>query len=211
MVCFSASMDSGHGEAAERRADDRGEQRAERADLGRRRDAGVEHDQHQQDQQQARPDPDQAGAALGRRRAERGRRVVGADPDPAVDHGGQQDADDDARDHAGDQQLADRGLRRDAVDHHRDAGRNENVERGADADRAGRQLLGIAVPAHLRHRDLGHHRRRRGARPRHRAENSAGEHGRDRKPAADVRQPGGGGGVEILAPIRSMPRSRPSG
>ena len=187
----------GHGEAAEYGADHRGEQCAERAGLRRRGHAAVEQDQHQHDQQEAGPDPQQAGPALGRWRAECRGRMARTDHDPEIDHDAEQDAGDDARDDAGDQELADRGLRRDAVDHHRDAGRNENVERRADADRAGGQFLGIAVAAHLRHRDPRHHRGGRGARPRHRAENAAGEHGGDREPAADVRQPCRGGGIEV--------------
>ena len=185
------------GEPAERGADHRGKQRAERADLGRRRDAGVEQDQHQHDEQQARPDAHEARPALVAVDAIGRRRVLGADEDPEIDHDGEQDADDDARDDAGDQQLADRGLRRDAVDHHRDAGRDQDVERRADADGAGRQLVRIAVAAHLRHGDLRHHRGRRGAGARHGAEDAAGEHRGDRQPAPDVREPVGRGGVEV--------------
>ncbi len=45
------------------------------------------------------------------------------DADPEIDHDREQDADNEARDDAGDQELADGGLGRDAVDHHGDAGR----------------------------------------------------------------------------------------
>ena len=126
-----------------------------------------------------------------------GGRVLGADDDPEIDHEGEQDAGDDPRHDAGDQELADRGLGGDAVDHHGDARRNQNVERRADADCARRQLVGIAVAAHFRHGDLGHHRGRGRAGARHGAENAAGEHGGDGEPAPDVRAPVGGGGVEV--------------
>ena len=126
-----------------------------------------------------------------------GGRVLGADDDPEIDHEGEQDAGDEPRYDAGDQKLADRGLGGDAVDHHGDARRDQNVERRADADCSRGQLVGIAVAAHLRHGDLRHHRGRRGAGAGHGAENAAGEHGGDGEPAPDVRAPVGGGGVEV--------------
>ncbi len=126
-------------------------------------------------------------------------RVGRADPDPDEDGHRQEERHDDAGDHAGDEQLADRGLGRDAVDHHADARRDQDVERRADPDRARRQLVGVAVAAHLRHGDARHHRRRRQARPRHGAEDAAREDGGDGQAAADAREPVGAGGVEIAS------------
>ncbi len=182
---------------AEGRADDTGEERAQRADLGRRRDAGIEQHENQQDEQEARPDADEARPALLGIDFVSGGRMLGIDQHPEIDHGGEQHADNDARDDARNQELADRGLGGDTVDHHGDARRDQDVERCADADRAGRKLVGIAMAAHLRHRDLGHYRRGGGAGARHRAEDAASEHGGDREAAADVRAPIGRGGVEV--------------
>src|SRR5262249_58908134 len=123
--------------------------------------------------------------------------LLRAEDDPEVDQGGKQDAGDDPRHHARDQELADGGLGGDAVDHHGDAGRDQDVERGADADRAGGELVGIAVAAHFRHGDLGHHRGGGRARARHGAEYAAGEDRGDGEPALDVRAPVGGGGISV--------------
>ena len=98
---------------------------------------------------------------------------------------------------AGDQKLADGGLGRHAVDHHRDARRDQDIKGRADADRAGGKFVRIAVTAHFRHRDLGHHRRRGSARAGHGAEDAAGEDGGDRKPALDVRAPVARRGVKV--------------
>ena len=123
--------------------------------------------------------------------------MLGTDDHPEIDHGREQDAGNEARDDAGDQELADGGLGRDAVDHHGDARRDQDIERRADADRAGGEFVGIAVAAHFRHGDLGHHRRRGSARAGHGAEDAAGEDGGDRKPALDVRAPVAGSGVKV--------------
>ena len=212
MVDFKASMAPAQRQPAEDGADDAGEQRAERSDLGRRRDAGVEQDEHQHDQQEARPDAHEAGPALLPRGRDRSSGAcLGLITDPDDRHGREQDADDDARDDAGDQQLADRGLGRDAVDHHRDARRDQDVERRADADRARRQLVRIAVAAHFRHRDLRHHRGGRHARAGHGAEDAAGEHGGDGEPAPDVRAASWRRRCRDRGRARSRPRSTPSG
>ena len=197
MVDFTASSRIRQGEPAEHRADDAGEQCSQRAHLGRGRDPGVEQHQHQKDQQKARPDAHEACPALLPADAKGAGRVLGAHDHPEIDHGRKQDAGNKSRDNAGDQKLADGGLRRDAVDHHRDARRDQDIKGRADADRAGGKFVRIAVTAHFRHRDLGHHRRRGSARAGHGAEDAAGEDGGDRKPALDVRAPVACRGVKV--------------
>ena len=123
--------------------------------------------------------------------------MLRADHDPKIDYDREQDADNNAGHHAGDQQFANRCLGGDAVDHHGDAGWDQDVEGGTDTNCAGREFVGITMTAHFRHRDLGHHRGGGDARPGHRAEDAAGEHGGDGKTAADMRQPVRGGGVEV--------------
>ena len=125
------------------------------------------------------------------------RGVGGAHPDPDQDGEDQEDRDDDPGDHAGDEQLADRGLGGDAVDHHADARRDQDVEGRADADRARRQLVRVPAAAHLRHRDARHHRGGGQARPGHRAEDAAREDGGDGQTTLDPGEPVGGGGVEV--------------
>ena len=105
-----------------------------------------------------------------------GRRgVLGPDGDPDENGKGQKDADDDPRHDPGDQQLGDRGLGGDTIDDKGHAGRNQQVERGPNAHRTGRQLFRIAVAPHFRVSDRGHDRRRGHTRSRHRPEDPAGK------------------------------------
>ena len=106
---------------------------------------------------------------------------------------------DDARDDAGDEQLADVGRGHDAVDHHDHARRNEDAERAAGGDRAGGEAVGVAVAPHRRHRHLGHGRRRRHARAGHRGKAAAGGDRRHRQAAAAVAEERVGAIVELLA------------
>ena len=184
-------------EPAEGHADHRGQEGAERADLGRRGHAHVEQGHDQDDQSRL----DQMRRRLAQRSGPRHDvglgRVGRADPHPDHDGQDQERRDDEPGDDPGDEQLADGGLGGDAVDDHADAGRDEDVEGGADPDGAGGQLVGVTAPAHLRHGDARHHGGRGQARPRHGPEDAAREDGRDGQAALDAREPVGARGVEI--------------
>ena len=66
-----------------------------------------------------------------------------------------------ARENARHEQLADILLGDDRVDHQRYRWRDHDPERAAGGDRAGCQLVRIAISAHGRHRHFGHGRSRR--------------------------------------------------
>ena len=110
------------------------------------------------------------------------------------------------RHHAGDEQPADRGLGRDAVEDEGDRRRNEDAERAARADRAGRDVVGIAAPAHLRDAHLadGGAAGRRGARER--GEDRAGAEVGDHEPAGQPVEPAVERLVQVLAGGRRADR-----
>ena len=100
------------------------------------------------------------------------------------------------------QQLADRLLGEQPVDDERGARRDEDAERAAGGDHAGREPVAVVVAPHLRQADLAHGHRRGDARSRHRGKSGAGEDGGVREPAAHMADPGIGGGIEIARHAR---------
>ena len=111
---------------------------------------------HQEEQQQHRPDPAQGLHFLAEAEAPAGRtgRRIAEDRDLNRHHI-ENDAEDAGND-AGDEQLADRGFGEQAVDHQDDRRRNQDPQRSAGGDRGRGQLIGIAELAHFRHHHLGH-------------------------------------------------------
>ena len=108
----------------------------------------------------------------------------------------------DARDDAGDEQLADVLLGDQAVDREHRRGRDHDAERAAGRDHAGREALRIAEAAHLRIGDLGEGRggRDRGAADRREA--AAGRDRRDAEPAAQMAEERIGGAEQLAAHAR---------
>ena len=170
--------------------------------LGRGEQADIDTAHHDDEQHQHAPDPAQRAEPLGPGRRRGGWAELGVDPG---DHRDRARIEDDAQD-AGDdprgEQLADIGLGHDAVEHQRDAGRDQDAQGAAGGDRAGRQAVGIAEAAHRRHRDLGHGGGGREARPADRAEPAAGNDRRHRQPATAVPEPLVGRLVEVVADPR---------
>ena len=115
------------------------------------------------------------------------------DRDGDHEHAGEQQP----RQHAGEEQPADRLLGQDGIDHHAGARRNEDAERAAGRDHAGREAVAVAVAAHLRQRDLADGRRARDRGAGQRREAGAACDGRAGKPAAPMPDPGVGRGVEV--------------
>ena len=107
----------------------------------------------------------------------------------------------DAGDDAGDEQIADRGLRQDAIEDQQQARRDQHAEHRGSGDHADGEARLVAQPQHLGHRDLGEHRGRgdRGAGDR-------GEHrvGADRghaQPRLDAAEGVVGDVVGVLADV----------
>ena len=99
--------------------------------------------------------------------------------------------------HAGEEQLADRLLGENGVDHHAGARRDQDAERAAGGDHAGGEAVAVAVAAHLRQRDLADGRRARDRGAGQRREPGAGRDRRAGEAATPMADPGIGGGVEI--------------
>ena len=110
----------------------------------------------------------------------------------------QQERRENARQDAGGEQLADVGLGHHAVDHHQRRGRNEDAERAAAGDRAGRQAVRIAELAHGRIGDLGHGGGGGDRGAADGAEAGAGAHRRHGEPAAQMADAGVGGAEQLL-------------
>ena len=126
-------------------------------------------------------------------------RAEAATPDLEQGPQDEQSGQHDARQDAGDKQPSDRGLGRDAVKDESDRRRNEDAERTARADRAGRDFIRIAAATHFRDAhfaDRGAACRRRACQ---RGENRAGSDIGNRKPARQPIEPAIERFVEILA------------
>ncbi|MCU0889726.1 MAG: hypothetical protein MUC64_17280, partial [Rubritepida sp.] len=76
------------------------------------------------------------------------------------DHRREAQRDDEAGQDAGHEHLADRDLGQHAIDDHEQGWRDQHAKDAAARHRAGREAHRVAVPHHLRHRDLREHRGR---------------------------------------------------
>ena len=104
-----------------------------------------------------------------------------------------------ARNDASQEQVADTGFGENAVEHHDDAGRDENPDGSAGGDHPGRQLVAVSVAPHFRQRDLAHGGGGGERRSRNGAESAAGADGRHAQAAAASAPPGVEGAVQIAA------------
>ena len=164
-------------------------QRADHADggrLGGRGNAEQHHAPYHQGDDQHRADRERRADALapgiGRFGYRRGQRRI--EPHAHDDIGrverGQQQARDDARD----QQVADRNLRQRSEQNPEHARRDDHRQTAAAEDRPERHLLAVAAPAHFRRQGGAEHRHARHRRAAHRAEQRAGG---DRRPGQGCR------------------------
>ena len=96
------------------------------------------------------------------------------------------DGEQNARDDAGDEQVADRGLRQDAEQDEQQARRDEHAEDGAAGDDADGEARIVAVAQHLGHRDLGEDRGRGDRGAGDGREHGVGGDGRDAEAAAQA-------------------------
>ena len=119
-------------------------------------------------------------------------------PDEAPDRRHDRQRDEDAGNHAADQQLADVDVGDDPVEHERDARRNQHRERSRDRDDAARHLRLVAVLSIAGMRGRRQRRRRRRARAADRAEAGAGQRGRHAEAARNAADPGRGGLEQVV-------------
>ncbi|KAG1444774.1 hypothetical protein G6F57_017734 [Rhizopus arrhizus] len=110
----------------------------------------------------------------------------------------------DARDDAGHEQLAHRGVGDGAVDDQHDAGRDDGGGSAGAADEGAGKALVVAAARHRRQQQAadGHHvgHARTGQRPEH----QAGQHGHDRQAALDVAHDGGAQAHDALGQARAL-------
>ena len=149
--------------------------------------AAIEPADHEDEQQQRRPD------VLQRRQAARCQvlrspagRKPGRDPADDGDGGRCTCTIASSRQDAGDEQLADVLLGDDAVDREHGRRRQHGAERAAGGDHAGGEALRIAVAPHFRIGDGGERGRGRDRRAADRGKAAAGRDGGDAKPAAQM-------------------------
>ena len=162
-------------------------------------DAGVDaadgHDDDAQDPGGARGGPQALPPRHGR--AGVGRLVrVAADDDPDREHEEQRERD--PGHDSGHEQAADALLGDDAVDDESRGGRDEDAERAAGGDGAGRQRVVVAEPPHLGQRHAAHRERGGQRRAGKRRESGAGDDRRGRETAPDAAEPTVGRAVQVL-------------
>ena len=173
--------------------------------LGRRHDAEIEPADDAEDQDPDRPHlgqrtpPLTPGDGLLERRRQLGTQLAAHDDHRGVDQRGHKPGQD-----AGDEQLGNRNLGEDAVEHEADRRRDHRPQRSGAGDDAGRQPLVVAVARHLGDGDAAHGRgggdRRAGGgrKPR------AGEVGGDREPARQSAEPHTPGAEQRRADARMV-------
>jgi len=163
---------------------------ADRRRLGRREPADIDSAHDQAEQRQHRPHRSGSAPAFGPGRARAGGSECRIDPchhqhADGIEHGAENTGNE-----RGDEQLAERLLGQQRIDHQDDARRNQNPERAAGGDGARRELVVIAVAAHFRQRhrrDGGDGGQRRAA---DRAEAGAGADRGDGQTAAQMADKG---------------------
>ena len=172
---------------------------ADGTSLGRRCDPPVDRSDHQHGQHQHRHDAAQSAEFDRPRRALLQRRRKLRAQYHFQDHGGgEQDRHHDARQDAGDEQVADRCLGEDAIDDHRHARRDEDAERAARGGRPERERLVVAALDHFRHRHRTDGRGGHRAGAADRGKNRASEYGRDGQRTGKPAQPHMRGAKEIV-------------
>ena len=107
------------------------------------------------------------------------------------------------RQEAREEDLDDRDVRGDRVDHHGDGGRDQDAERPGAGERAEAHHVVVAAPLQFRQGDLGDGRAGGGRGARHRAEDAAGEHVDVQEPARDPVEPGREAAEHLLREARA--------
>ena len=115
------------------------------------------------------------------------------------DRDDKQECQQDARQHACQEQAPDAFLGEDRVDHEPGRRGDEDSQGTARRDRAGREAVVIVVALHLRQGDAAHGQRRGERRPRQRRETRTADDGRRGKAATQVAEPSVRGVIEIAA------------
>ncbi len=181
-----------------------GAHHAERRRLGGGGDAHVDRAQHERDERD-RPDEVARGRDLLRERHRRVRRRdapgVRERPGHGVAH--EEAREEQPRQHARDEELGDRHLRRDPVDDHDDRGRDEQAQRARARERADRHVLGVAAAPELRQRHLADGGAGGRARARHGREDRAADDVGVQQPAGNALQPGGEALEHVLRQARA--------
>ncbi len=195
--CERAQVPAQHG-------NDRGAEGADTGGFGGREDAAVDAAEHQHEQPEHRPHHAQRAALDLRVERIAGRAVFGIAPNGHFHRAEEQPDQQQAGQHAGDEQLADILLRDDGVDDQRHRGRDHDAERAAGGDRAGGETVAVAVMPHRRDGDLGHGRGGRQRRTADGGKAGAGDHRRERKPAAEAAEAGIGGVVKVAREIGAV-------
>ena len=137
---------------------------------------GVDRAEHGDDEQHHRDQAPRFAQLLGQRHRRVGRRDQVRVPDrPAGDVEREDAGEDDARDHAADEELRDRDVGGDAVDDHDDRRRDEQAERAGAGERAERHHVGIAALGELGQAHLADRRAGRRARARDGGEDRAAD------------------------------------
>ena len=116
---------------------------------------------------------------------------------------------DQARDHAGDEQLRHRGLGEGAVDDHREARRDQDAERAAGRERAGRERAMVVAAGQLRQRDAADRGRGGDARAAHRGEDRAARDVGLQQPAGQRRHQLGEAVVDAVGEAADAAGCRP--
>ena len=175
-----------------------GAEGADAGAFGGGEDAAVDAAHGEGEQGRHRPDLAQRLQSIAPARPFRRRPGLRVAPADVLHRDAEQDHGDEAGQEAGREQLADAGLGHDPVEDHDGRGRDQDAERAAGGDRAGGELVGVAVAVHRRVGDLGEGRGGGDRGAADRAEAGAGEHRRHRQAAAQVADEGVGGPVQLL-------------
>ena len=139
-----------------------------------------------------RPHRGKAAQAFSKRSGRNDRTRLGLQPDVHANRDRVAERCDDSRNQRGQEQLADRLLRDDAVDHQDQRRRDQDAQRSAGGQRTRCQRPGITRAPHLGQRHRGHRRSGRDRGPADGAERGAPADCRDGQPAAAMPHPGAG-------------------
>ena len=163
---------------------------ADPARFGRCEHAEIDAAQHQDEQGDDAPNALQRPEPVGPGSPRAGRPQFWTEGDQRLDHENVEENGYDSRNDPGDEELADVLFDNDAVDHQRDAWRNENAHRPAGRDGPGCEIFVVAISPHRRHGDFRHGRGGGDRAPGYRAEAAAGSDRRHRETALVMAEPG---------------------
>ena len=165
--------------------------------LGRAEHAEIDAADRDSEQQDDLPQAQQGLEAFGQRQAGHFRHPVRRDPADDRDHEDVQGGERDTRQQRGGEQLRHAGFGDDGVEDQDDRGRNQDAERAAGGDGAGRQPLIVAELAHFRDRNPRHGGGGRERRTADRPETGAGADCAHGERAAQAAEQGIGRPVQV--------------